>query len=495
MELPQPDPQRLARREELLRHLGRVLDDDQIIERPEDRVAYECDALSAYHQIPMAVVLPATTDQVADAVRVCGEVGIPIIPWGAGTGLSGGALALADGVVLSIARMNCVLDVDLTNRTVTVEAGVTNLAVSEAVRDHGFYYAPDPSSQLACTIGGNIAENSGGVHCLKYGPTTTNVLGIRAVFPDGEVVDLGGKSMEHSGYDLLALMTGSEGLLGIITQATLRILPKPQIARAMMAVFDSVEEAGQAVADIIGAGLIPAGLEIMDRFSIEAVEDFLGCGYPRGVESLLLVELDGPRAEVENQIGCVESLLAKSGATQIIIARSEEERQRLRAGRKAAFPAMGRVTPDYYCMDGTIPRGQLAHVLGRIQELSAEHGLTVANVFHAGDGNLHPLILYNSNAPGELERAEAFGADILRLCVEVGGVLSGEHGIGIEKRDLMPCMFSDTDLDVQEAIKAAFDPHNLMNPGKVYPTLRHCIEGGRMHVHNGQLPFGDLERF
>jgi glycolate oxidase len=301
--------------------------------------------------------------------------------------------------------------------------------------------------------------------------------------------------MDRSGYDLLALMTGSEGLLGIITEATLRILPKPEIARAMMAVFDSVEAAGQAVADIIAAGLIPAGMEIMDRFSIEAVEDFLGCGYPRGVEALLLVELDGPRAEVEIQIDRVESLLTSSGATQIIKAASEEERLRLWAGRKAAFPAMGRVTPDYYCMDGTIPRGQLAHVLNRIQALSKQHDLAVANVFHAGDGNLHPLVLYDSNAPGQLERAEAFGADILRLCVEVGGVLSGEHGIGIEKRDLMSCMFSDDDLDIQEMIKAAFDPTDLMNPGKVYPTLRRCIEGGHMHVHHGELPFKDLERF
>ena len=495
MQLPQAHPDRLARRGDLIRRLRTVLDDEQIIDRPEDRVAYECDALSAYRQVPMAVVLPATTQQVSSVITVCREVAVPIVPWGAGTGLSGGALPLEDGVVVSVAPMNRILDIDLENRTVTAQAGVTNLAVSDAVRDHGFYYAPDPSSQLACTIGGNIAENSGGVHCLKYGTTTNNVLGVRVVFPDGEIVQLGGKSMDRRGYDLLALMTGSEGLLGIITEATLRILPKPEVARAMMAVFDSVGAAGQAVADIIAAGLVPAGMEIMDRFAIEAVEDFLGCGYPRGVESLLLVELDGPRAEVETQIPRVEHLLNASGAARIIKAESEEERLRLWAGRKAAFPAMGRVTPDYYCMDGTIPRGQLANVLSRIQSLSEQHELAVANVFHAGDGNLHPLVLYDSNVPGQLERAEAFGADILRLCVEVGGVLSGEHGIGIEKRDLMPCMFSDDDLDIQETVKAAFDPHGLMNPGKVYPTLRHCIEGGQMHVHNGELPFGDLERF
>ena len=369
-------------------------------------------------------------------------------------------MPLQDGLVLSLARLNRILDIDLDNRTVTAESGVTNLGITNAVQERGFYYAPDPSSQLACTIGGNIAENSGGVHCLKYGTTTNNVLGVQLVLADGEIVELGGKAMDRGGYDLLALITGSEGLLGIITEATVRILRKPECARAIMAVFDTIEAAGAAVADVIGAGMVPAGMEIMDRLSIEAVEDFLGCGYPAGAESLLLVELDGVRVEVEAHIGRLEELLRAAGAGELRRADTDEERQKLWAGRKAAFPAMGRIAPDYYCMDGTIPRGRLSEVLGRIRELSEHYGLAVANVFHAGDGNLHPLVLYDGNVPGELERAEACGADILRLCVDVGGVLSGEHGIGIEKRDLMPCMFSDADLDAQERIKEAFDPQH-----------------------------------
>ena len=496
MQLPPPSQKRLQQKDELVRRLRELLGDpDQIIHRPEDLVVYECDALSAYRQQPMTVILASSAEEVSRVVRLCGEFDIPIVPWGAGTGLSGGALPLSDGVVISLARMNRILDIDLENRAVTVEAGVTNLAITRAVEDRGFYYAPDPSSQLACTIGGNIAENSGGVHCLKYGTTTNNILGVQVVLADGEVVDLGGKSMDQGGYDLLALMTGSEGLLGIITEATVRILRKPESARAFMAVFDSVESTGQAVSDIIASGMVPSGMEIMDRLSIEAVEDFLGCGYPRGVEALLLVELDGAAAEVEARIGTLETLLRQAGATELRRADTEEERARLWSGRKAAFPAMGRVAPDYYCMDGTIPRGRLPEVLHLIQAMSKKFGLQVANVFHAGDGNLHPLILYDSNAPGELERAESFGAEILQLCVRVGGVLSGEHGIGVEKRDLMPCMFTDADLDTQERVKAAFDPRKLLNPGKVFPLLRRCIPGGSMHVHAGELPFPGLERF
>ncbi|MBQ43040.1 MAG: FAD-binding oxidoreductase [Gemmatimonadetes bacterium] len=496
MQLPPPSQKRLQQREELVRRLRELLGDpDQVIHRPEDLVVYECDALSAYRQQPMAVILASSAEEVSRVVRLCGEIDIPIVPWGAGTGLSGGALPLSDGVVISLARMNRILDIDLENRAVTAEAGVTNLAITRAVEDRGFYYAPDPSSQLACTIGGNVAENSGGVHCLKYGTTTNNILGVQVVLADGEVVDLGGKSMDQGGYDLLALMTGSEGLLGIITEATVRILRKPESARAFMAVFDSVESTGRAVSDIIASGMVPSGMEIMDRLSIEAVEDFLGCGYPRGVEALLLVELDGVAAEVEARIGTLETLLRQAGATELRRADTEEERARLWSGRKAAFPAMGRVAPDYYCMDGTIPRGRLPEVLHLIQAMSKDFGLQVANVFHAGDGNLHPLILYDSNAPGELERAESFGAEILQLCVRVGGVLSGEHGIGVEKRDLMPCMFTDADLDSQERVKAAFDPRQLLNPGKVFPLLRRCIPGGSMHVHAGELPFPGLERF
>ena len=496
MQLPPPSQKRLQQREELVRRLRELLGDpDQVIHRPEDLGVYECDALSAYRQQPMAVILASSAEEVSRVVRLCGEIDIPIVPWGAGTGLSGGALPLSDGDVISLARMNRILDIDLENRAVTAEAGVTNLAITRAVEDRGFYYAPDPSSQLACTIGGNVAENSGGVHCLKYGTTTNNILGGQVVLADGEVVDLGGKSMDQGGYDLLALMTGSEGLLGSITEATVRILRKPESARAFMAVFDSVESTGRAVSDIIASGMVPSGMEIMDRLSIEAVEDFLGCGYPRGVEALLLVELDGVAAEVEARIGTLETLLRQAGATELRRADTEEERARLWSGRKAAFPAMGRVAPDYYCMDGTIPRGRLPEVLHLIQAMSKDFGLQVANVFHAGDGNLHPLILYDSNAPGELERAESFGAEILQLCVRVGGVLSGEHGIGVEKRDLMPCMFTDADLDSQERVKAAFDPRQLLNPGKVFPLLRRCIPGGSMHVHAGELPFPGLERF
>ncbi|MCY3736080.1 MAG: FAD-binding protein [Gemmatimonadaceae bacterium] len=488
-----PQPQRLARRAELVRRLGRLVDEGGLIHRPEDLVAYECDGLSAYRQAPLAVALPTSAGQVSGLLRACTELDIPVVPWGAGTGLSGGALPLGDGVVLSTARMNRILDIDLEDRTVTVEPGVTNLSVTHAVSPHGFYYAPDPSSQIACTIGGNVAENAGGVHCLKYGTTTNNLLGLQVVLSDGEIVDIGSAAMERAGYDMLALFTGSEGLLGVITRATLRILPKPESARALMAVFDSVSAAAGAVAAIIGSGLVPAGMEIMDRLSIEAVEEFLGCGYPLGVESLLLVEVDGPAAEVEEQIDAVERTVSGAGATKISRADSPEERQRLWAGRKAAFPAMGRISPDYYCMDGTIPRGRLPEVLERIAALSEAYGLRVANVFHAGDGNLHPLVLYDSSA-GELEPAEELGGEILKLCVEVGGVLSGEHGIGVEKRDLMPCQLSDDDLDLQEELKGAFDPAGVLNPGKVYPSLRTCAEG-RMHVPGGRLPFPELERF
>ena len=495
MNLPEPDKSRLGRRKELIALLRKDLQADQIIDRSEDLAVYECDALSAYRQRPMLVTLPDNTAQVSAVLKACCALDIPIVPWGAGTGLSGGALPREDGVVLSTARLRQVLDIDIKNRTITVQPGVTNRAVTEAVEQYGFYYAPDPSSQIACSIGGNIAENSGGVHCLKYGTTTNNVLGLEVVLADGEVVRVGGKGMDQAGYDLRGVLTGSEGLLAITTEATLRILPKPEVARAMMAVFDSVERAGQAVAEIIAAGMVPAGMEIMDQLSIEAVEQFVGAGYPLGVSALLLVELDGPASEVEHQVGVLEGLLQSAGATEIRRAATEADRLRLWAGRKAAFPAMGRISPDYYCMDGTIPRGKLPEVLRRIGELAKVYGLRVANVFHAGDGNLHPLVLYDSNVEGDLTKAEELGAEILKLCVEVGGVLSGEHGIGIEKRDLMPCMFNNADLDAQERIKAFFDTGQLLNPGKVYPVLRRCIEGGAMHVHGGEEKFPELERF
>ena len=486
--------QRESTRKALRKALPDLARSGQLLLSDEELAVYECDGLAAYRQAPIAVALPATTQQVQSVVIACGQLAVPIVPWGAGTGLSGGALAVADGLVLSLARMNRILNIDYDHRCVTVEPGVTNLAVTHAVAGEGYYYAPDPSSQIACTIGGNVAENSGGVHCLKYGTTTNNLLGLQLVLSDGEIVELGGPALERPGFDLLALFTGSEGLLGIITQATLRILRTPESSQAMMAAFDSVEAAGGAVASVIGSGIVPAGMEIMDRLSIEAVEDFIGCGYPRGVAALLLVEIDGPSSEVAAQIEAVEQCLRDAGATQLTHATTTEARQKLWAGRKAAFPAMGRVSPDYYCMDGTIPRGQLPAVLGRIEELSQIFGLQVANVFHAGDGNLHPLVLYDGNKSGDLEKAEELGAEILKLCVAVGGVLSGEHGIGVEKRDLMPCMFTDDDLDLQEEIRDAFDPDHLLNPGKVYPQLRLCAEG-RTHVHGGQRPFPELDRF
>jgi glycolate oxidase len=402
---------------------------------------------------------------------------------------------LADGVLLGMAKFNRILDIDYDNRCVVAQPGVTNLGITHAVEGAGFYYAPDPSSQIACSIGGNVAENSGGVHCLKYGLTTNNLLGLEIVLIDGEVVRLGGKHFDSEGYDLMGVLTGSEGLLGVVTEVTVRILKKPPTARALLIGFDSVEDGGNCVAAIIGAGIIPGGMELMDRPAIHAAEAFVNAGYPLDVEALLIVELDGPEAEVEHLIARVEAIARDNRATSVRISQNEIERLAFWAGRKAAFPAVGRISPDYYCMDGTIPRGRLAEVLTRIGELSAEHGLRVANVFHAGDGNLHPLILYDANQPGEIERAEAFGADILRLCVKVGGVLTGEHGVGVEKRDLMGTMFDEIDLAQQQRLKCAFDPDGLLNPGKVFPQLHRCAELGRLHVHAGRLPHPDLPRF
>jgi glycolate dehydrogenase FAD-linked subunit len=376
-----------------------------------------------------------------------------------------------------------------------VQPGVTNLGITNAVQGAGFYYAPDPSSQIACTIGGNVAENSGGVHCLKYGLTTNNILGIEIVTVDGEVIRLGGKHFDAEGYDLMGVMTGSEGLLGVVTEVTVRILPKPTAARALLIGFTNTEDAGDCVAAVIGAGIIPGGMEMMDRPAIHAAEAFVQVGYPLDVEALLIVELDGPPAEIDHLIAKVEVIARNHRATTIRVSNDDAERLAFWSGRKAAFPAVGRISPDYYCMDGTIPRGRLADVLSRMRGLSEQYGLGVANVFHAGDGNLHPLILYDANKPGEIERAEAFGSDILRLCVEVGGVLTGEHGVGVEKRDLMGTMFDETDLAHQQRVKCAFDPDGLLNPGKVFPQLHRCAELGRLHVRGGRLPFPDLPRF
>jgi len=497
MTLKMPEPRReiLAKRRAIVRALKAIVPGEGVIDTPEQMRAYETDGLTAYRQAPMVVVLPETVDQVAAVLRYCSQEAIKVVPRGSGTSLSGGALPLADGVLLGMGKFNRILDVDFDNRTVTAQPGVTNLAITQAVEHQGFYYAPDPSSQIACSIGGNVAENAGGVHCLKYGLTTNNLLGIEMVLVTGEIIRLGGKHLDSEGYDLLGVMTGSEGLLSVITEVTVRILKKPDGARALLIGFASNETAGQCVAEIISAGIIPGGMEMMDRPAIHAVEEFVRAGYPMDAEALLIVELDGPSVEVDQLIGRVEAIAGENGATSIRVSTSETERLRFWAGRKAAFPAAGRISPDYLCMDGTIPRRELPKVLNGLAKLSAKYGLRVANVFHAGDGNLHPLILYDANNPDELEKAERFGADILRLCVQHGGVLTGEHGVGVEKRDLMPEMFSQTDLAQQQRVKCAFDSAGLLNPGKVFPTLHRCAELGRMHVHRGQVAFPNIPRF
>ena len=495
LKMPELDAQVLARREEVVAALRAIVPGEGVIASERAMRPYESDGLTAYRQLPMVVVLPETTEQVARILRYCHEQGIKVVPRGAGTSLSGGALPLGDGVLLGMAKFNRIREIDFENRIAVVEPGVTNLAVTHAVEQAGFYYAPDPSSQIACTIGGNVAENSGGVHCLKYGMTTNNVLGCEMVLMTGEVIRLGGKHLDAGGYDLLGIVTGSEGLLGVVTEVTVRILRKPETARALLVGFASSEDAGACVGRIIGAGIIPGGMEMMDRPAIHAAEEFVHAGYPLDVEALLIVELDGPHAEVDDLIARVERIARECRATVVKASTSEEERLLFWAGRKAAFPAVGRISPDYYCMDGTIPRARLPQVLARMRELSETYRLAVAHGFHAGDGNLHPLILYDANQPGELERAEAFGAEILKLCVEVGGVLTGEHGVGVEKRDLMPSMFSEADLNQQQRLKCAFDQQGLLNPGKVFPTLHRCAELGRVHVHGGHARFSDLPRF
>ena len=495
MQMPLPDAGVVSHREEIAAALRRIVPGEGVIVSAPERRAYESDGLTAYRQSPLVVVLPSTTTEVAATLRYCKSEGIKVVPRGAGTSLSGGALPLADGVLLGMAKFNRILDIDYDNRCVVAQPGVTNLGITQAVEATGFYYAPDPSSQIACTIGGNVAENSGGVHCLKYGLTTNNILGLEMVLIDGEVIRLGGKHLDSGGYDLAGVMTGSEGLLGVVTEVTVRILKKPPTARALLIGFPTTVDAGNCVAAVIGAGIIPGGMEMMDRPAIHAAEAFVEAGYPLDVEALLIVELDGPAAEVDHLIDLVEALARDNRARSIRISQSENERLAFWAGRKAAFPAVGRISPDYYCMDGTIPRARLAEVLAEIGELSKRHRLAVANVFHAGDGNLHPLILYDANKPGEIERAEEFGADILRLCVKVGGVLTGEHGVGVEKRDLMGVMFDEIDLAQQQRLKCAFDPDGLLNPGKVFPQLHRCAELGRLHVHAGRLPHPDLPRF
>ena len=482
-------------KQELIKQLQKILPADAVLHVQEDLKPFECDGLSAYREIPLAVVLPETEQQVRDILLLCRREHVPVVARGAGTGLSGGALPLRDGVLLSLSKFKKILSLDPVARIARVQPGVRNLAISEAAAPYGLYYAPDPSSQIACSIGGNVAENAGGVHCLKYGLTVHNLLKVRAYTMDGELLELGSEALDSPGFDLLALFTGSEGMLGVITEVTVKLLPKPELAQVVMAAFATVAEAGNAVGEIIAAGIIPAGLEMMDRLSIKAAEDFVHAGYPLDAEAILLCESDGTPEEVAEEIAKMQAILSQCGAISLRTSTGETDRLRMWAGRKAAFPAVGRLSPDYYCMDGTIPRRELTHVLQGIEDMSKEYGLRVANVFHAGDGNLHPLILYDANQPGEFHRAEELGGKILELCVAVGGTITGEHGVGIEKINQMCAQFKETELQRFREVKEAFDPSCLLNPGKVIPTLNRCAEHGRMHVHHGHVPFSELPRF
>ncbi len=479
----------------LLQELQKTVPPGILLDSEEAMRPFECDGLSVYRKLPLLVALPEDTDQVRQILVTCHLLGVPVVTRGAGTGLSGGALPLEKGLLLVLTKLNRILDIDLLNRTARLQPGVRTLAISEAVATHGLYYAPDPSSQIACSIGGNVAENSGGVHCLKYGLTVHNVMEVRMLTVEGEELVLGGEALDSPGYDLLALVNGSEGMLGVITEVLVRLLPVPETAQVVLAGFDSVEQAAATVSAIIGAGIIPAGLEMMDRLSVEAVEAFNSPGYPRDAAAVLLCELDGGEAEVAEQMVAVRKILEAQQATSVAVSVNEAERLRLWQGRKNAFPAVSRIRPDYYCMDGTIPRRELPRVLAKISEASVRYGLPVANVFHAGDGNLHPLILYDANREGELEQAENLGAEILSMCIEAGGTVTGEHGVGMEKIDSMCEQFTPAELEQFHAIKSAFDPPGLLNPGKAVPTLHRCAELGAMHVHRDKLPFPDIPRF
>ena len=479
----------------MIARLRRALAPGAVLSEQEDLKPYECDALTMHRALPLAVVLPSNEAEVAAVLALCYEAGVPVIARGAGTGLSGGATPRPDAVLMSLARLNRILEVDPCARIARVQPGVRNLAISEAAAAHDLCYAPDPSSQIACTIGGNVAENSGGVHCLKYGLTVHNVLALRAVTIEGEVLEVGSRALDAPGYDLLSLLTGSEGLLAVMTEVTVRLIPKPECARVVLAAFDSIVAAGRAVADIIAAGIIPAGLEMMDRAATAAVEPFARAGYPLDAEAILLCETDGTGHEVQEEVAHMEEVLRRAGATECRVSRDEAERARFWAGRKAAFPAVGALSPDYYCMDGSIPRKCLAAVLQAIGEMEGKYGLRCANVFHAGDGNLHPLILFDANVPDEVTRAEAFGGEILELCVRHGGSITGEHGVGIEKLEYMCVQFGARELEAFRGVKRAFDAPGLLNPGKAVPTLHRCAEFGRLHVHAGQIPHPDLPRF
>ncbi len=479
----------------ILLALHEILPEKYLLTKKEDLKPYECDGMPAYQRIPIAVALPRTIEEVQKIIRACESLRIPVVARGAGTGLSGGALPHEGGIILGLSRFNTILELDHENMTMRVQPGVRNLAISEAAAPYGLYYAPDPSSQIACSIGGNVAENAGGVHCLKYGLTVHNVLEVKIITVEGDLVTLGSTTLDTPGYDLLALMTGSEGMLGIIVEVVVKLLPRPLATNVLMASFDAVEDAANAVATVISKGVIPAGLEMMDNLAIQAAEDFAHAGYPVDAEAILLCELDGADEELAEQVDIVTAALKEANASSVVMANSEEEKARLWAGRKAAFPAVGRISPDYYCMDGTIPRKRIAEVLVEIKALSEKYGLRVANVFHAGDGNLHPLILFDAGIDGELEKAEHFGGDILELCVKMGGTITGEHGVGFEKLDQMCVQFNPDELTHFHNIKHAFDPYELLNPGKVIPTLHRCAEVGAMHIHNGELPHADIPRF
>jgi glycolate oxidase len=493
--MPSPEPTFPTDRNGLVAALKRILPAHCLLSDDEDLRPYECDGLTAYRELPLAVCLPENEGQVIDVLRTCHQLGVPVVARGAGTGLSGGAMPHAQGVVLSLARFNKILRLDREARLAVVQPGVRNLAVSEAAAPFGLYYAPDPSSQIACTLGGNVAENSGGVHCLKYGLTVHNVLRIRVVSIEGEIFEIGSEAPDAPGYDLLALLIGSEGMLGVVTEVTLKLVPKPELAQVVMASFDDVAKAGDAVAAIIGAGIIPAGLEMMDKPATAAVEPYVKAGYDLSAEAILLCEADGTPEEVAEEIARVTAVLRAAGASDLRVSQSEAERLRFWAGRKAAFPAVGRITPDYYCMDGTIPRKRLAEMLSAIVAMEKKYQLRCANVFHAGDGNLHPLIMYDAAKPGDWERAEAFGAEILELSVAFGGSITGEHGVGIEKINQMCVQYQTPELETFHRIKTAFDESGLLNPGKAVPSLHRCAEYGRMHVHRGDLKFPELERF
>ena len=493
--LPKIDKSTIHKKDYIVKNLQKITNTNNVLSHGDEVKPYETDGLAAYKQTPLAVVLPENTKEVSKILKFCNDENIKIIPRGAGTGLSGGALPLQDAIMLGLGKFNKILEIDFDNKCVVAQSGVTNLSITHAVQHKGFYYAPDPSSQLACSIGGNVAENSGGIHSLKYGTTTNNILGIEMVIMDGTICRVGGKTLDQEGYDIMGLICGSEGLLGVITEVTVKILKKTQSVRAALIGFSTIEDGGNCVSDIISSGIIPAGMEIMDKALIVATDNFAKAGYPRDAEALMIVELDGTKSEVDNLLKQVGDIAKKNNSNSLKLSKNEKERLAFWSGRKAAFPACGAMAPDYYCMDGSIPRGKLAVALKEIKKLSKKYNLKVVNAFHAGDGNLHPIIVFDGGNKDQFNRTEELGAEILKLCVKLGGALTGEHGVGIEKRELMCEMFNDNDIQQQLSIKKSLDQKNLLNPGKVYPILRKCAEEGRVYVHRGEEKFPDLPRF